>query len=75
MCIAIPVHNAMTTTRHSFLGPGGEMGILEMKAACMPKVGLVGHQDLGPIPHPHRPPDSFTQGLPRGQFQGDGLPH
>lgn len=35
----------MTTARHSFLGPGGEMGILEMKAACMPKLGLVAHQD------------------------------
>lgn len=39
----------------------------------MPKLCLGGHQDLGSVPHLHRPPNSFTQSLLRGQFQGDWL--
>lgn len=50
------------------------MGILETEAARGPALGLVGHQDLGPTPHPHRPSDSLIQGLLWARFQGDRLP-
>lgn len=52
---------------NGFLGARNEMGLLWTRTARMPQLGL------GPIPHPHRSPGSFAQGLQRGQFQGGWL--